>query len=182
MKPFVKIGSEVQIEVFRNSVIDQSGRIINEGQSIGKKIETAPLGSGTVISSEGLILTNYHVLAFSSYAYDEKQRLLYKFSPASHNMLVYELADNDPLKAPVLKYVAAVRGCDDFRDIAVLKIIADYQTGQSINQAKFAHIQFGNPYNMSINSALMCIGYPEKLGETVTITTGKFLGYTSKAP
>lgn len=181
MKPYVQIGSEVVIEIYQNPVI-QDRQVVNEGQLVKREMQVWTLGSGTVITPGGLILTNFHVYDFGSVEYDEQNNLLIKILPASKNMLVFELADNDPLKAPVLRYVAEPRGFETSLDVTVLKIIADARTGQPISQGKFDYVPLGNPYAIPLNSQLTIVGYPGKGGSTVTITEGKFLGYAIQAP
>jgi hypothetical protein len=181
-RPFVRLGYELILEVYQNPVISDN-RIVDRGKLIERKMVPFALGSGTVISPEGLILTNYHVYNFpGSQEYDQDANQMIIYGPASKDMMVYELSDNDPLKAPVIKYVASPLAYDEQLDICVLKIIANYQTGDEITRTDFPYIELGNPFNIAFNANLSIVGYPAKGGDTLTLTEGKFLGYTRNVP
>ncbi len=176
--PYVRLGHLVRVSVFRNPTVDpKQRRILNPGQLIREEVVQMPVGSGTVISRNGLILTNNHVYQMEdNIQYDEETRTLILAQPASREMLVYTLADNDPLKVPELQYLAEPISLDDTHDIALLRIVKD-KDGNPIPGKAFAHVSIGNPFGIRLNETLTIFGYPSKGGDTITITEGKFLGY-----
>jgi hypothetical protein len=181
-RPFVRLGYELIVEYYQNPVISDN-KVINRGKLLDRRMMIFPLGSGTVVSPEGLILTNYHVYNFEgSQEYDSKNDQLIVYGPASKDMLVYELSDNDPLTAPVMKYIATPLALDAQLDICVLKIIANYQTGEEVTRTDFPYVELGNPFSIEYDADLTIIGYPAKGGDTITKTKGKFLGYTKNVP
>ena len=91
------------------------------------------LGSGVVVSPEGYILTNFHVVDGA----DE-----------------IEVANNDGHK-----YKASVVGSDPESDLAVLRIPADH---------KLQAITFGNSDSLRVGDAVLAIGNPFGVGQTVT--------------
>jgi S1-C subfamily serine protease len=178
VKPYVRLGHLVRVSVFRNPTVDpRQQRILNTGQLIREEVVQMPVGSGTIISSNGLILTNNHVYEMEdNIQYDEETQTLFLAEPASREMLVYTLKDNDPLKVPELQYLAEPVSLDREHDIALLRIVKD-KDGNPIEGQTFSHVSIGNPFGMRLNEALTIFGYPSKGGDTITITEGKFLGY-----
>jgi S1-C subfamily serine protease len=166
------------VSVFRNPTVDpKQRRILNPGQLIREEVVQMPVGSGTVISRNGLILTNNHVYQMEdNIQYDEETRTLILAQPASREMLVYTLADNDPLKVPELQYLAEPVSLDETHDIALLRIVKD-KDGNPITGRTFSYVPIGNPFGIRLNETLTIFGYPSKGGDTITITEGKFLGY-----
>lgn len=176
--PYVRLGHFVRVSVFKNPTVDpQQRRILNPGQLIREEVVRMPVGSGTIISSNGLILTNNHVYQMEdNIQYDEETRTLILAQPASREMLVYALADNDPLKVPELQYLAEPVSLDEEHDIALLRIVKD-KDGNPIDGKTFSYVSIGNPFGIRLNETLTIFGYPSKGGDTITITEGKFLGY-----
>lgn len=178
--PHIRLGRLVKSSIYKNPVVRQQGKnqeIIHDGQLIEETIIPSPAGSGTIISPDGLILTNNHVYRMTnSFKYDSDKKMLYKAAPVNKNMLVYRLRGNDPLKLPVLQYIAEPISLDTKHDAALLKIIAD-KDGVKITKNDFAYVNIGNPFSMKLNDSLTILGYPSKGGNTITITIGNFLGY-----
>ncbi len=179
MKPFVRLQIEqYTVETYRNPVIE-NGQITSLGTFAARRLTQTitSRGSGTVITEDGLILTNYHVASFDpSYEYDEANNVLSVYYPASEELAVYELADNDLRKPPVLRYKAVRIGYNEERDLAVLKITTDVQTSRP-PQGEFAYVALGNPYDIAFNGKLTILGYPGKGGTGIIPLEGPFNGF-----
>jgi S1-C subfamily serine protease len=175
--PYVRLGHLVKVSVFKNPTVDPSQkRILNTGQLIREEVVQMPVGSGTIIHSNGLILTNNHVYQMEdNIQYDEESQTLVLAQPASREMLVYTLRDNDPLKVPEFEYLAEPVSLDEKHDVALLRIVKDKEGNPAAKI--FSYVSIGNPFGIKLNETLTILGYPSKGGDTITITEGKFLGY-----
>lgn len=176
--PFVRLGHLMKVSIYSNPVFDPGERnVLHPGDLVKEESMRMPVGSGTIISAEGLILTNWHVYQIDpQYQYDPSTRMLRVAEKVGNAMLVYRLHDNDPLKIPVLQYLAVPISLDEEHDTAVLKIMTD-SAGNEVDIRDFSYVPLGNPFGMKINADLTVLGYPGKGGDTITMTEGKFLGY-----
>ena len=101
----------------------------------GYQTQAAAAGSGFILSADGYILTNYHVVENS-------------------DSITVSLYDGS-------EYDAALVGCDESNDIAVLKIDAEGLTP----------VVLGDSDNLNVGDQVVAIGNP--LGElTFSLTTG----------
>jgi len=178
LSPFVRLGHLVKLSLYKNPVFDKEHeKIIDKGELSKEEIFQMPLGSGTIISPDGMILTNYHVFQMSERVqFDESRNVLLVAQPVSQTMIVYALQDNDALKPPVPSFIAVPISLDEEHDIALLKITGD-QNGGKLPEIVFSHVNIGNPFEMRLNEIIHILGFPAKGGDTITITEGRFLGY-----
>jgi S1-C subfamily serine protease len=125
-------------------------------------------GSGTIISPDGLILTNAHVI------------LSDRFYTVTDLIVAMTVAQDSP---PVQSYLASVLQVDANLDIAVIKVRADIN-GNPVNNAtlNLPAVTMGNSDSLQLGDAITIIGYPGIGGETVTLTRGEVSGFTSESP
>ncbi len=118
-----------------------------------------PRGSGVIVKSDGVVVTNHHVIA------DGKPDRLFKeifFALSEDGMAATSEAKRYRLR-PVL--------INREHDLALLRIIND--GGESI---VFPAIEIGDSQAIKLLDDLTIIGFPEKGGTTVTISRGEVQG------
>jgi putative serine protease PepD len=129
-------------------------------------------GSGTIISADGMILTNAHVAspAAQGNSADEPDRLT----------IAITQSEDQP---PVLSYVAEVRAVDGSLDLAVLQIVSTLN-GNAINKAdlNLPFVTLGDSDKVHIGDHLNIFGFPGVGKETITYTEGSVAGFTSEDP
>ncbi len=126
------------------------------------------VGSGTILSPDGYILTNAHVAKPSAFGYGEED-------PAY--MLVGLVQDES--KAPVYSYAAEVVGADGFLDLALIHIFATAD-GDKVNpdDLNLPYVELGNSDDLHVGDHLSIFGFPTIGGNTITFTSGNFAGWT----
>lgn len=121
-------------------------------------------GSGTIISADGLILTNAHVVENSpDFGYDH---------------MVVSITDNAD-SAPTPTYRGVVVAFDAALDLAVLQIDADL-AGGPLTVADLPFLSVGDSDSIGLGDDLRIFGYPGIGGDTITYTEGAVSGFTSE--
>lgn len=123
-------------------------------------------GSGSIISPDGLILTNAHVVLSDRF-----------FQVEAIGIAITDHED----QPPVLRYYADVLQYDEDLDIAVIKISTDLN-GNPVDTASLnlPFIPLGNADDLSLGDSITILGYPGIGGETITLTRGEVSGFTSE--
>jgi S1-C subfamily serine protease len=119
-------------------------------------------GSGTVISEDGLILTNAHVATPSDVSID------------GLTIAVTDSADAPP--QPL--YRAEVIAADAVLDLAVIRAVETLDGG-AYPAGAIPAITVGDSDQVKIGDDLLIFGYPAIGGETITFTRGLVSGFTS---
>ncbi|MEA4910176.1 MAG: trypsin-like peptidase domain-containing protein, partial [Anaerolineaceae bacterium] len=122
-------------------------------------------GSGSLISPDGLILTNAHVVLSDPYYHVEDL------------VVALTVAQDAP---PEARYYAQVLQADAALDLAVIKITTDLD-GNPVDLAalNLPTVPLGDSDQLSLGDSLVIIGYPGIGGETITLTRGEVSGFTS---
>lgn len=126
------------------------------------------VGSGSIISRDGLILTNAHVA-----------------SPASKggqdpDLLVIGIVQSED-QPPVYAYLAEVRAVDGYMDLAVIQITATLE-GDSVNPASLnlTFIPVGDSDQVHVRDHINIYGFPAIGGNTITYTSGSISGFAAE--
>jgi S1-C subfamily serine protease len=123
-------------------------------------------GSGSIISADGLILTNAHVV------------LPDKHYDVSELQVALTRSENRP---PEILYTAEVLQADPQLDIAVIQIDADLR-GRPVDRdvLDLPYVPIGDSRLLRLGDALTILGYPGIGGETITLTRGEVSGFTTE--
>jgi S1-C subfamily serine protease len=133
-------------------------------------------GSGTIVSPDGLILTNHHVADVSSFAAEAglppEARVL--------NGLVVAFTTS-PDQPPVMTCFAEVVADRPDFDLALLQITSDL-SGARLNtsQLDLPFVECGNSDEVMLEDAIRVYGYPGIGGSTVTFTKGTVSGFVGE--
>jgi len=119
-------------------------------------------GSGTLVSEDGLILTNAHVVDDRYDEYDELGVALTR--------------ETDEI--PELEYLAEIRAVDYALDLAVIEITEEYDGGDV--DETFPFVPIGDSDDVGIGDEIQILGYPGIGGDTITFTQGAVSGFTGE--
>ncbi len=136
---------------------------------IDGEIRPIYVGSGSIISSTGLILTNAHVAQPSAVG----------DTGGNPDVLVIGIvqAEDEP---PVYAYRAEVAAVDGYMDLAVLQITStikgEYLDPSSLN---LPYVTLGDSEAIHVGDHLNIFGFPAIGGDTITYTSGNVAGFSS---
>lgn len=120
------------------------------------------VGSGSVISPDGLILTNGHVV-------DDR------YGEYSHLGVGLTNQSDSP---PELLYLAQISAVDYDLDLAVIRVVSDLD-GNPVS-VDLPYVPLGDSDAIEIGDSLRILGYPVIGGSTITFTEGVLSGFTSE--
>lgn len=120
-------------------------------------------GSGTLIQSDGMILTNNHVIS------DNDEMPLDAFEIC----ITFEMS-----QAPVCDYSASLVAQNIELDLALLKIDATDIEGTAIEN--FPFLDANKEIDIQTGAALTIVGYPDTGQETITTTKGQVSGFSKE--
>ncbi len=123
-------------------------------------------GSGVIINSSGIVLTNQHVAILED-EFDNTER------ESSYVICLTE----EISKEPECKYTGKLIASNKDLDVALLKIenIAGYG-----NKSVFSFLNLNTSDSTSVNNEVTALGYPSIGGNTITITKGVVSGKENK--
>lgn len=120
-------------------------------------------GSGTIITKDGLILTNAHVVGTP----DEQE---------TYDELGIGITEAED-RPPAMDYVAEIRAVDYALDLAVIEITEELGGGAVLED--FPFVSLGDSDAIGIGDEIRVLGYPGIGGDTITFTRGSVSGFTS---
>lgn len=140
---------------------------------VGSQVKPIYNGSGTLISPNGLILTNCHVADPIAMGFPQELK---------PDALVIDLITTED-KPPVSTYLAKVMAEDPTLDLATIQIVANLD-GSSVNQSSLnlPSVPVGDSDKVIFGDPLFVFGYPGIGGDTITYVTGDVSGFDSEDP
>lgn len=123
--------------------------------------ETVAIGSGSVISDDGLVLTNAHVADPRDISID--------------SLTVATTTSADLPPEP--QWLAEVVAADHVLDLAVIRITEDL-AGWPYPPGHIPPVEVGDSDSVEIGDDLYILGYPAIGGDTITFTRGLVAGFT----
>ncbi len=136
----------------------------------GGQLKPGYVGSGTIISPDGLILTNAHVADPAAVGDPD-------FTP---DALAIGLVQSED-KPAVFSYRAQVVAIDGYLDLAIIRIVSGLD-GSSINpsELRLPYVPLGDSDQVHVGDHVNIYGFPSIGGETITYTDGNVSGFTSQ--
>jgi len=128
----------------------------------GDAFEPVWTGSGSIISEDGLVLTNAHVVDNRLDEYDQ--------------LGVAVLSQTD--EPPEMAYLAEVVAVDYALDLAIIRIVSDLAGDPTA--VDFPTVDVGDSNEIEMGDHVRILGYPGIGGETITFTDGVVSGFTSE--
>ncbi|HFD40677.1 MAG TPA: serine protease, partial [Anaerolineae bacterium] len=144
-------------------VSEENGKLYNIG-----------VGSGTIISPDGLILTNCHVADPVLYGMSPDE-----LPPIDYLSVALTVRSDQP---PQVAYLAEVLAADPYLDLAVLRINRKLD-GRPVNAGdlNLPYVPLGDSDSVEVGDEVNIFGYPGIGGETVTFTKGVVAGFSLDA-
>ncbi len=139
------------------------------------------LCSGSMLDPQGYILTNFHCIGYPTSGPKDQELESLGMEPGdlfnSKGLSVVAVTD-DPRKLPKPTYVAQVMSSDPELDIAVLKVIAYYNSKQKLtDNLPVMTMDVADSEAVETLDDVIVVGYPGIAGDTVTATEGRISGF-----
>jgi serine protease Do len=149
----------------RQNLLRATVQILALVESSAGQLQPIWTGSGTILSPDGFILTNAHVVSDPDPAYQ----------PDALGVAITVRSD----ELPNLRYLAEIRALDQQLDLAVIQIVSDLD-GRPIDaeQLNLSYVSLGDSDVLDLGDLIQILGYPGIGGETITFTEGVVSGFT----
>jgi serine protease Do len=136
----------------------------------GSNISPFYVGSGSIISSDGLILTNAHVADPAAVGETD----------ATPDALVIGIVKSED-QPPTYAYRAEVKAIDGYMDLAVIQVTATVK-GDRLDPSSLnlPYVTLGNSDDVHVGDHISILGFPAIGGDTITYTSGDVSGFSAE--
>lgn len=136
----------------------------------GGELVPGYVGSGTILSPTGMILTNAHVASPASQGDPESE-------PDALGIAIIVSED----KPAVPSYTAKVLAVDGFLDLAVIQITSTVDgSAVDVNSLNLPYVDIANSDEIHVGDDINIFGFPAIGGNTITYTKGTVSGFSSE--
>jgi len=152
---------ELNEEVIKRATVFVMQTYQNQGQPV-----ISCVGSGTLVSANGLILTNAHSALPSD------------LCRADQLVIAVTVKLDEP---PIPTYTAEVVESSRGLDLAMLRITG-YLDGRAIeaNELQLPFVELGDSNSLSLDATITIVGYPSLGSDPVAVTRGTVSGFTAE--
>lgn len=126
-------------------------------------------GSGSVITTQGHVLTNFHVLG------DPDTGRLFN----RDGVVFIAVSSADMRSEPEVAYRAEIQEIDEIDDLALLRIVAQDDDSPLPVGFSMVSMPLGDSDTVRIGDELTILGYPGLGGQSITLTRGSVSGFLS---
>jgi putative serine protease PepD len=137
-------------------------------------------GSGTVITSEGHILTNAHVADPPAESLDALVPLLggLEDRTAPDGFVIWVSPSEDAAAEP--RYFAELVASSDTQDASIIQITDDVETGEPVTSIPLAPIPIGTSSTLRAGQTIHTLGYPANATtNSISVKTGDVVSFVS---
>ena len=161
LTPTFPAPTPTQVEIPYKSVVKVTAKVKHSSY-----LKPVWSGSGTIVSPDGLVLTNAHLVSPSE-----------TFQADAYLISISDTPD----RPPVEMYYAEPVQVDRDLDLAILRIMLDInQRPVDWDELNLPAVPLGDAETLELGDTLTIIGYPVIGGETVTLTRGDVSGFTAE--
>lgn len=146
--------------------IERATVFVMQASSIGEELIVRCVGSGTLVSRDGLILTNAH------------NTLPGENCPGDTLVISLSVRLDEP---PIPVYQAEIVQADPGLDLALLRITRQ-NDGRLVDRAALAlpFVELGDSAALALDQTVTVVGYPSFGNDTIGVLRGTVIGFTAE--